>query len=111
MNCQPSLQLSPPSSLVTQPLLPLTPSDELPQHAEWHRQEGNSSSSASTSCSTSHTHNNIAANASLKSLVKARFPLHPILELEVPNSVLRKWLSPKQLDDVMAMLSAGGYVR
>ena len=116
MNCQPSLQLSPPRSLVTQPLQPLTPSDELPQHAEWHRLEGpalpaNSASSAGTSSSTSHTPNNIAANASLKSLVKARFPLHPILELEVPNSVLRKWLSPKQLDDVMAMLSAGGYVR
>ena len=73
MNCQPSLQLSPPRSLVTQPLRPLTPSDELPQHTKWHRQQDSSSSTpeiqalSSNSSSTAPNLNITGSNYNLKS--------------------------------------------
>ena len=118
MNCQPSLKLSTPHSLVTQPLRPLAPGDELPQHAEWHRQQDSSSNSppetqalSSNSSSTAPNLDISGSNSNLKSIVKASCSSHPVLGLEVQNSLLRKWLSAKQLDDVMAMLSSGDFVR
>ena len=117
MNCQPSLQLSPPRSLVTQPLRPLTPSDELPQHTKWHRQQDSSSSTPETQASSSNSSSTApnldltGSNSNLKLIVKSSCSSHPILGLEVQNSLLRKWLSAKQLDDVMAMLSSGDFVR
>ena len=86
MNCQPSLQLS--HSLVTQPLQPLTPSDELPQHAEWFRQQDSSSSTPETRASSSNSSSvapnlNITGfNYNLKSIVKASCSSHLVLGLE-----------------------------
>ena len=79
MNCQPSLQLSPPSSQVTRPLLPLTPSDELPQHAEWHRQQDSSSSTPETQASSSNSSSTApnlditGSNSNLESIVKSDY--------------------------------------
>ena len=113
MICQSSLQLSPPRSLVTRPLLPLAPGDQLPQHAQWHRQQDSSSSCPprTQASSTAPNHSISGSNYNLKSIVKASCSSHPVLGLEVQNYLLRKWLSAAQHDDVMARISSWDVIR
>ena len=88
MNCQPSLKLSTPNSLVTQPLRPLTPSDELPQHAECFRQQDSSSSTPETRASSSNSSSAApkliitGSNYNLKSIVKTSCSSNLVLGLE-----------------------------